>query len=282
MFLGFVVSTKGLEVDPNKVKAILEWPVPSTLQELRSFHVLSTFYGRFIRSFSTIMAPITDCMKKNQFVWTKATTKAFEEIKKRLTKALVLQLPDFSKVFEVACDALNVGIGGVLGQERHPIAFFSEKLNEAKQKYSIYDKEFYVMVQTLRYWCHYLLPKEFVLYFDHEALKYVNSQKKHNHRHGKWVSLLQEYTFVIRHKSGVENKAADALSQVVYILSSMAIQVLGFDLLKWDYNSYKDFNIIYDALAAGIAGAYPDFSLHDGYLFKGPAFAYLTHHFESK
>ncbi|KAL6313103.1 hypothetical protein AAG906_018818 [Vitis piasezkii] len=237
----------GLEVDPNKVKAILEWPVPSTLQELRSFHVLSTFYGRFIRSFSTIMAPITDCMKKNQFVWTKATTKAFEEIKKRLTKALVLQLPIFQKYLKKASYCI-----------------FSEKLNEAKQKYSIYDKEFYVMVQTLRYWCHYLLPKEFVLYFDHEALKYVNSQKKHNHRHGKWVSLLQEYTFVIRHKSGVENKAADALSQV------------------WDYNSYKDFNIIYDALAAGIAGAYPDFSLHDGYLFKGPTFAYLTHHFESK
>ncbi|KAL6313102.1 hypothetical protein AAG906_018817 [Vitis piasezkii] len=224
----------GLEVDPNKVKAILEWPVPSTL------------------SFSTIMAPITDCRKKNQF--------------KRLTEALVLQLPDFSKVFEVACDALNVGIGGVLSQERHPIAFFSEKLNEAKQKYSIYDKEYYVVVQTLHYWCHYLLPKGFVLYFDHEALKYVNSQKKLNHRHGKWVSLLQEYTFVIRHKSGVENKATDALSQVVYILSSMAIQALGFDLLKWDYNSCKDFNILYDALAAGIAGAYPDFSLHDGYI----------------
>ena len=86
------------------------------------------------------MAPIIDCMKKNQFIQTKATTKAFEEIKKRLTETLVLQLPDFSKVFEVACDASNVGIGGVLSQERHPIAFFSEKLNEAKQKYSIYDK----------------------------------------------------------------------------------------------------------------------------------------------
>ena len=92
-----------------------------------------------------------------------------------------------------------------------------------------------------------------------------NSQKKLNHRHGKWVSFLQEYSFVIRHKSGVENKAANALSRVVYILSSMAIQVVGFDLLKRDYNYCKDFSIIYDALAAGIAGAYQNFLLHDGY-----------------
>ena len=125
------------------------------------------------------------------------STKAFEEIKKKLTKAPVLQLPDFSKVFEVACDASNVGIGGVLNQEGHTIAFFIGKLNEAKQKYSVYDKEFYVVVQALRYWRHYLLPSEFVLYSYHEALKYVNSQKKLNHLHGKWVSFLQEYTFVI-------------------------------------------------------------------------------------
>ena len=157
----------------------------------------------------------------------------------------------------------------MLSQEGHPIAFFSEKLNEAKQKYSIYDKEFYIVVQNLCYWCHYLLPHESVLYSDHEALKYVNSQKKLNHCHGKWVSFLQEYSFVIRHKSGVENKAANALSRVVYILSSMAIQVVGFDLLKRDYNSCKDFSIIYYALAAGTAGAYPNFLLHDGYLFKG-------------
>ena len=108
------------------------------------------------------MAPIIDCMKKNQFVWTKAATKAFEEVKKRLTEAPVLQLPNFSKVFEVACNASNVGIGGMLSQEGHPIAFFSKKLNEAKQKYSIYDKEFYAVVQTLRYWRHFLLPQEFV------------------------------------------------------------------------------------------------------------------------
>ena len=90
--------------------------------------------------------------------------------------------------------------------------FSRKKLNEAKKKYSIYDKESYVVVQTIRYWHHYLLSKEFVLYSDHEAFKYVNSQKKLNQPHGKWASFLQEYIFVIRHKFGVENKAIDALS----------------------------------------------------------------------
>ncbi|KAL6188925.1 hypothetical protein ACLB2K_040316 [Fragaria x ananassa] len=215
------------------------------------------------------MAPITDCLKAGQFQWSKAATIAFEEIKKRMTQARVLRLPDFLKVFEVTCDASHIGIGGVLSQEGHPVAFFSEKLNEAKQKYSTYDKEFYAVVQALRYWRYYLVPNEFVLFSDHEALKYINSQQKLSYRHGKWVSFLQEYSFVIKHKSGAENKAADALSRVIYLLSSTALQVVGFDLLKRDYSSCKDFSSLYADLAAGQGREHVNFSLHDGYLFNG-------------
>ena len=92
-----------------------------------------------------------------------------------MIKALIIQLPDFTKVFKVECDASGVGIGGVLSQERHPVANFSEKLNEAKQKYLTYDKEFYAVVQALCYWHHYLLPQEFVLYSNHKTLHYLNS-----------------------------------------------------------------------------------------------------------
>jgi hypothetical protein len=75
----------------------------------------------------------------------------------------------------------------VLSQEDRPVAFFSEKLNESRQKYSSYDKEFYAVVQALKHWRHYLLGNEFVLFSDNSALQYVMQQHKLNHKHAKWV-----------------------------------------------------------------------------------------------
>jgi len=175
IFLGFVVTLEGVAADPEKVRSIVKWPVPTNVHEVRSFHGLATFYKRFIRGFSTIVTPITDCIRKGSFEWTKVTDRAFLEVKTKMTQAPILRLPNFTKVFKVACDASGVSIGGVLSQESHPIAFYSEKLNDAKLKYSTCDKEFYAIIQALRYWRHYLLPLEFVLYSDHEALQFFNS-----------------------------------------------------------------------------------------------------------
>lgn len=80
---------------------ILDWPILTTLTEVRSFHRLATFYKRFIRDFSSIMAPITNSTKKGEFLWTSAATRAFEEIKRKITEAHVLQLPDFDKEAQV-------------------------------------------------------------------------------------------------------------------------------------------------------------------------------------
>ncbi|PRQ29559.1 putative nucleotidyltransferase, Ribonuclease H [Rosa chinensis] len=268
IFLGFVVSSKGMQADPEKVKAIADWAEPKNIHEVRSFHGLATFYRRFIAGFSSIMAPIINCIKKGEFRWTTAAAKAFQEIKTRMINAPVMRLPDFTKPFEVTCDASGVGIGGVLSQEGHPIAYFSEKLNEAKKKYSTYDKEFYAVVQSLRYWRHYLLPQEFVLYSDHEALRYLNSQKRLNPRHAKWAEFIQEYTFVLKHKSGVENKVADALSRRNSLLHIMSVEVAGFNNLKEEYLSCPDFGRIYSALLEKQSKS-TEFVLQDGFLFKG-------------
>ena len=158
-------------------------------------------------------------------------------------------------------------IGGVLSQERHHIAYFSEKLNEAKQKYSTYD-ELYAVVQALCYWRHYLLRQEFVLYSDHEALRYFNSQKKLDHRPSHWVEYLQAYSFVLKHKSGIENKDADALSRQVTLLSVMSFKVTGFERLKEEYKSCLEFEEIYLALKDENHHVINGYHLQDGYLFQ--------------
>jgi hypothetical protein len=268
IFLGFVVSSEGVSADPQKIKAIVDWPEPKNIHEVRSFHGLATFYRRFIHGFSTIMAPITDCMKQGEFKWSKAATRAFGEVKKKMTEAPVMRLPDFTKLFEVECDASGLGIGGVLSQERHPIAYFSEKLNDAKLRYSTYDKEFYAVVQALRHWCHYLLPKEFVIYSDHDALRHLNSQKKLNFRHASWVEYLQRYSFALKHKAGIENKAADALSRRVTLLSMMSTNVTGFERLRDEYESCPDFGKLHATLSSAPHPTIEDYTIQDGYLFK--------------
>ena len=93
-------------------------------------------------------------------------------------------------MFQVDCDARGIAIGAIMSQEGRPVAYFSEKLNDEKRKYFVYDKEFYAIVQALKKWRQYLLPEEFVLYTDHQALQYLNSQGKLNQRHLKWIEFL--------------------------------------------------------------------------------------------
>lgn len=116
------------------------------------------------------MAPIMNCIKAGRFDWTPDASRAFELVKAKLTSAPLLVLPDFFVTFELHCDASKLGIGAVLSQQGHPIAYFSEKLVGARGCYITYDIEFYAIVQAIKHWRHYLVHRDFILFTDHDTL----------------------------------------------------------------------------------------------------------------
>jgi hypothetical protein len=238
-FLGYIVSDTGIKMDPSKTKAIVEWPTPKTVSEVRSFHGLATFYRRFVKNFSSIAAPLTDCLKQQTLQWTEASEASFNALKTALTTAPILQVPDFDKVFEVDTDASIQGIGGVLSQE------------------------------AIKHWQYYLAYKEFVLHTDHEALKHLNSQQGLHKRHAKWVAFLQQFNFSIIHKAGCLNKLADGLSRRQALLTEMKALVPGFEVFKEHYESDKKLAAVLEALKKGKLAAFTGFYLNDGFLFKG-------------
>ncbi|OMO50971.1 reverse transcriptase [Corchorus capsularis] len=239
VFLGFIVSGEGLKPDPEKVSAIAEWPEPKSVKE------------------------------KGEFECTHAARKAFKRVKGLLTEAPVLALPDFEKLFVVECDASHAGIGAVLNQEGRPVEFFNEKLTDSRSRYSTYDLEFYALVRAVRHWQYYLAYREFVVYSDHQALKYLSSQKKLNDRHAKWSSFLDEFNFTLKYKSGESNTVADALRRKALFLSVLSTQITGFEELKEQYPIDPYFSkILVDLQDSPQAGNLP-FKLHEDYLFKG-------------
>ena len=185
-----------------------------------------------------------------------------------LTSALVLRLPDFDKLFDVAADASDVGVGAVLSQDSHPISYFSEKLSKAKLRYSNYDGELYAVVQSLRFWRHYLLHNDFTLYSDHDALRFLHSQKKLSARHAKWSEVLQEFTFSLRHRPGRDNKVADALSRRQHTLQLSQAAITGFNHLPLIYKDCPDFREVWQkAQLANATQSLAEYRVEAGFLF---------------
>ena len=157
IFLGHVVSAEGIFVDPKKIKAILKWERPTNMTEIRSFLGLAGYYRRFVEGFSAIASPMTKLTRKEvKFEWSKECEQSFQELKKRLTTAPVLTLPEGQEGFIVYSDASNKGLGCVLMQKGKVIAYASRQLKPHEVNYPVHDLELAAVVFALRIWRHYL------------------------------------------------------------------------------------------------------------------------------
>jgi hypothetical protein len=150
-FLGQVISSEGISVDPSKVRDMLDWKSPRTVHQVRSFIGLAGYYRRFIPNFSKIVKPITILLKKEEkYVWNVERDEAFQTLKKLLTTSLVLAQPDITKSFDAYYDASCTGLGCVLMQDSHVIAYSSQQLCHHEEYYPMHDLELAAIVLALR------------------------------------------------------------------------------------------------------------------------------------
>lgn len=179
-YLGHIISDQGVAVDPNKIKSIAQWEQPKTLKGLRGFLGLAGYYRKFVQNFGVIAQPLTAMLKKDGFKWSPAAEKAFEDLKIALCTTPVLALPNFSKEFTIECDASDVGIGAVLSQDSHPIAFLSKVLALRHQAMSVYDKEMLAVVSAVQQWRPYLIGHHFKIVTDHRSIQHFFKPKNHH------------------------------------------------------------------------------------------------------
>ncbi|GKB19817.1 reverse transcriptase domain-containing protein [Tanacetum coccineum] len=217
--LGHKISKSGIEVDRAKVDVIAKLPHPTTVKGVRSFLGHAGFYRRFIQDFSKIARPMTHLLEKETpFVFSKDCIDAFETLKKKLTEAPILVVPDWNLPFELMCDASDFAIGAVLGQRKtkhfQPIHYASKTMTEAQIHYTTTEKEMLAVVYAFEKFRPYLVLSKSIVYTDHSALKYLMNKQDAKPRLLRWVLLLQEFDITIRDKKGSENLAADHLSRL--------------------------------------------------------------------
>ncbi|TYK14722.1 Transposon Ty3-G Gag-Pol polyprotein [Cucumis melo var. makuwa] len=213
-YLGHQISKKGVEADEEKIRNMVSWSRPSDVSELRRFLGLTDYYRRFVKGYSNIATTLTKLLQKNAFKWEEEVETAFVKLKVAMTTIPVLALPDWTLPFTIETDASDSGLGAVLSQRGHPIAFFSQKLSQRAQAKSIYERELMVVVLSVQKWRHYLLGRKFTIMSDQKAWKFLLEQREVQPQFQKWLTKLLGYDFEILYQSRLLNKAADALSRV--------------------------------------------------------------------
>jgi hypothetical protein len=223
-YLGHVLSKEGVAVDPDKIRSIMEWPTPKDVSDIRSFMGLAGYYRRFVKGFSKIGCPITTLQKKGtKFTWTQKCEERFQTLKHLLTHTPILKIVDPEADFLMCTNAYKEGLEGVLMQGGSVFCYESRKLNEHEVNYVTHDLELAAIVHALKMWRHYLLGRKFLLMTDHYGLRYLFDQPKLNARQARWMALLSEFDFEIKHIKGKENKVVNALSRSMKTIHLAAV-----------------------------------------------------------
>ncbi|GKB12936.1 hypothetical protein Tco_0846859 [Tanacetum coccineum] len=213
-FLGHVIDSEGIHVDPAKIESIKDWESPKTPTEIRQFLGLAGYYRRFIEGFSKIAKPMTKLTQKSvKFNWGEKEETAFQTLKQKLCSAPILALPEGSENFVVYCDASHKGLGAVLMQKEKVIAYASRQLKIHEKNYTTHDLELGAVVFALKMWRHYLYGTKCVVFTDHKSLQHILDQKELNMRQRRWLELLSDYDCELRYHPGKANVVADALSR---------------------------------------------------------------------
>ena len=224
-YLGHVISAKGIAIDPEKVKAIVEWEPPKTVKQVRSFLGLASYCRRFVENFSKIAKPLTDLTKKDKkFIWSPQCDESFNLLKSKLTSTPVLVGPDTSKPFQIFCDASLQGLGAILMQESQVVAYASRQLNTHELNYPTHDLELAAVVFALKKWRQYLLGNRCEIFSDHKSLKYIFTQPDLNLRQRRWIEKIKDFDLTISYTPGKANVMADALSRKSYCNNLMIME----------------------------------------------------------
>jgi hypothetical protein len=209
---------------------VLSWKAPTSVGDIQSFLGLAGYYQRFIEGFLKISKPMTELLEKDKrFDWMPTYEASLQELEKRLTTALILVMPDMEKPFSIYCDASGQGLGCVLMQDGHVVAYASRQLRKDKENYPTHDLELAAVVHALK--MHYLMGKRCELYTDHKSLKYIFTQSNLNLRQRRWLNLIKDYDLGINYHPGKANVVADTLSRRSHV-SELVVDSMPFELCE--------------------------------------------------
>ena len=220
-YLGHYLSKDGISMLPDKIKAIQEYPTPTSTKQVQQYLGMTGYYRKFIFRFAVKAAPLTNLLKKDvSFIWGEEQQNAFDWLKRSLSSPPILKFPDFNKKFFIATDASKIGVGGVLLQvhnhKLHPLAFYSRKLRTKSPDetlYSVIDLESMAVLDSLKSFRFIVYGFDITILTDHKPLIDVSNNPMLHQKRVRWYIAIQDYSVNVKYVKGKMNIIADALSR---------------------------------------------------------------------